>query len=104
MLLVEGAGVAAYELTLRSDSEAALEKARSRLRSQEWVSSLEESPGTDGAQTWLIRTTDESSAEKSLLRLVLEGKDIRVSGFGRKRQSLEEAFFDLIEKGGSGGN
>ena len=101
LLLVEGAGVAVYELTLRGDSEAALEKARSRLRSQGWVSSLEESPGADGERAWLVRTTDESSAEESLLRLVLEDRGIRVANFGRKRQSLEEAFFDLIEKGGN---
>ncbi len=102
LLLVEGKGVAAYELTLRSDSENALEKARMRLRSQEWVSFLEESLGAGGERTWLVRTTDESAAEEDLLRLALEGRGIKITGFGRKKQSLEEAFFDLIEEGGGG--
>ncbi|CAN5525058.1 ABC transporter ATP-binding protein [soil metagenome] len=102
LLLVEGAGVAVYELTLRSKSGDALEKARFQVRSQDWVSSLEESPGQDGERTWLVKTNDASEAEENLLRLVLNHPSIRVADFGRKRQSLEEAFFDLIEKGGSG--
>ncbi|HZY64661.1 MAG TPA: ABC transporter ATP-binding protein, partial [Rubrobacteraceae bacterium] len=102
LLLIRGAGGAVYELTLRGNSEAMLEEARARLRSQEWVSSLEESPGVDGEWSWLVRTTDESAAEEHLLRLVLETKGMKVTGFGRKRQSLEEAFFDLIARGGAG--
>lgn len=99
LLLVEDAGVAVYEFALRSDSEDALEKTRTSLRSQSWVSSLEETPGQNGEKIWLVKTTDESAAEENLLRLVLEERGIKVVGFGRKRQSLEEAFFDLIEKG-----
>ncbi len=46
---------------------------------------------------WLVRATDRAAAERHLLRLVLETPDVEVTGFGRKRQTLEEAFFDLIE-------
>ncbi len=102
LLLVEGSGIAAYEIILRQNAEDELEKARTRLRSQSWVASLEESPGSYGEQIWLVKTTDESAAEESLLRVILEGRGTKVLGFGRKRQSLEEAFFALIEKGGSG--
>lgn len=102
LLSIGGAGAAVYELTLRSSSEDALEEARARVRSQSWVSSLEESPGPGGERIWLVRTTGESAAEEDLLRLVLESRGVKVTGFGRKKQSLEEAFFDLIEKGGSG--
>lgn len=97
LLLVEGSGVAVYELTLQSDSEDAFEKARARLRSQKWVSLLEESPGMDGGRTWQVNTTDEAAVKEHLLRVVLEEPSIKVIGFGRKRQSLQEAFFDLIE-------
>ena len=97
LLLVEGAGVAVYELVLQSDSEDTLEKARTRLRSQNWVSFLEESPDPNGGWIWLVGTTDESLAEENLLRLILDDRGTKVAGFGRKRQSLEEAFFDLIE-------
>lgn len=88
-----------YEITLRGGSEQALEKARSRVRSQGWISSLEESAGPSGERTWLVKTADESASE-DLLRLILESRDTKIIGFGRKRQSLEEAFFDLVEKDG----
>ncbi|CAN5908474.1 N/A [soil metagenome] len=100
MLVVKGAGVAVYELTLRSNSESALDEARTRLQSQDWVSFLEESTGPGKERVWLVGTNDESVAEDRLLRLVLEGRGVRIAGFGRKRQSLEEAFLDLIEADG----
>lgn len=102
LLSTGGAGGIVYELTLRSSSTVTLEEARKRVRSQSWVSSLEESLGPGGERSWLVRTTDESSAEEDLLRLVLESRNVKITGFGRKRQSLEEAFFDLIERGGGG--
>ncbi len=87
-----------YELTVQGGSENALEKTRTRVRSQSWVSSLEESSNLAGEKVWLVRTADESASE-DLLRLVLESQDTKVLGFGRKKQSLEEVFFDLVEKG-----
>lgn len=98
LLSTEGPGAAAYEILLGSSPEDALEKTRNRVESQTWVASLEETPEPGGERTWLIKTTDEA-AEESLLRLVLEEETIKIVGFGRKRQSLEEAFFDLIEGG-----
>jgi ABC-2 type transport system ATP-binding protein len=102
LLTIGGAGVTVYGLALRGDSEAALEQARTCVRSQSWVSSLDESREPGGERHWIVRATDRSAAEEDLLRLVLETRGVKVTGFGRKRQSLEEAFFDLIEKGGSG--
>jgi ABC-2 type transport system ATP-binding protein len=98
LLTAGGAGIAVFELILKSASGKALEAARERVRSKEWVSSLEESPGPDGERSWLVRTTDEAVAEEKLLRLALEGRGVKVVGFGKKRQSLEDAFFDLIER------
>ncbi|MGH3089534.1 MAG: ABC transporter ATP-binding protein [Rubrobacteraceae bacterium] len=97
-----GAGIAVYEILLAPAPENVLKEARNLVRSQGWVSSLEESPEPGGERSWLVRTTDEAAAEERLLRLILESRGVKVAGFGRKRQSLEEAFFDLIEKGGSG--
>ncbi|CAA9450864.1 MAG: Efflux ABC transporter, ATP-binding protein [uncultured Rubrobacteraceae bacterium] len=102
LLTIGGAGVAIYELDLRGESGAVLEQARTRVRSQGWVSSLDESSGPGGERRWIVGTTDRSAAEENLLRLVLGTRGVKVTGFGRKRQSLEEAFFDLIEKGGGG--
>ncbi len=100
LLSTDGSGAAVYEIHIGSSPEEALEAARNRIRSQNWISALEETPGPGGEKTWLVKTTDEAAAEENLLRLALEEKSIKILGFGRKRQSLEEAFFDLIEGGG----
>ena len=102
LLTPGGTGVAAYELTLAGGSGPVLERTRERVRSQGWVSSLDESPEPDGGRRWVVKTTDPQAAEDHLLRLVLEVPGVRVTGFGRKRQSLEEAFFDLIGRAGGG--
>jgi ABC-2 type transport system ATP-binding protein len=102
LLTTGGAGVTVYELALKGESGAILEQARTCVRSQSWISSLEESFGLGGERHWIVRAADSSAAEEDLLRLVLKTRGVRVTGFGRKRQSLEEAFFDLIEKGDSG--
>jgi ABC-2 type transport system ATP-binding protein len=102
LLSADGSGVSAYEVTLSGASDRALEAAGERVRSQSWVSTLEESSGPGGERVWLVRATDEAAAEEKLLRLILEDRDVRVASFGRKRQSLEEAFFDLIERENGG--
>lgn len=100
LLATGGSGGAVYEITLGSDSENALEETRSRLLSQRWVSSLDQSPEPGTAERrWLVRTIDESAAEENLLRLILQSPEVKVTSFGPKRQSLEEAFFNLIERG-----
>jgi ABC-2 type transport system ATP-binding protein len=101
LLTTGGAGVTVYELALRGESGAVLEQARTCVRSQSWISSLEETSEQGGERRWIVRAADESAAEEDLLRLVLKTQGVRVTGFGRKRQNLEEAFFDLIEKGES---
>ncbi|MDQ3506857.1 MAG: ABC transporter ATP-binding protein [Actinomycetota bacterium] len=95
LLSTDGSG--AYEIRLGSTPGNALEKVRNRVESQTWVASLEEASEPGGERTWLVKTTDETAAEENLIRLVLEDRSVKVVGFGRKRQSLEEAFFDLIE-------
>jgi ABC-2 type transport system ATP-binding protein len=101
LLSTGGPGTAVYEIVFGGSPEEALEAARERVRSQKWVASLEETPdgGPDGKRMWLVKATDASAAEENLLRLVLEDRNVKVAGFGRKRQSLEEAFFGLIEGG-----
>ena len=102
ILTIGGTGVAEYEIYLGGESGAVLERARTRVGSQDWVSSLDESSEPDGGRRWILRTTDQAAAEECLLRLILQTRGVRVTGFGRKRQSLEEAFFDQIAKGGDG--
>lgn len=95
-------GTAVYELLLKPSGEEAAErlaKARSRVRGLPWVSSLEEDTGA-GEIRWLVGVTDEAAAEEELLRVVLDHhRGMRVMSFGRRRRSLEEAFFGLVEGG-----
>jgi ABC-2 type transport system ATP-binding protein len=100
LLTIGGSGVADYEISIGGESGAVLERARTRVRSQGWVSSLDESLEPGGGRHWVVRITDQPAAEEDLLRLILQTRGVKVTGFGRKRQSLEEAFFDQIEKGG----
>jgi ABC-2 type transport system ATP-binding protein len=98
-LLTGGTGSAAvYELVLKEGSSGGLNEARERLRAAPWVSSLEENP-ENGRARWLVGVTDEDAAEEGILRLVLEGRGVRVASFGRKRRSLEEVFLGLVEGG-----
>ena len=102
LLTIGETGIADYEISLGGESGAVLERARTRVRSQGWVSSLDESLEPGGGRRWIVRTTDQPAAEEDLLRLILQFRGVKVTGFGRKRQSLEEVFFDQIEKGGGG--
>jgi len=98
-LLAEGVGGAAvFELLLRGP-EPELHEARANVESHPWVSAVEESPAAAGssARRWMVHVTDEAAAEGELLREVLGPQGVKVESFGRKRQSLEETFLDLVE-------
>jgi ABC-2 type transport system ATP-binding protein len=98
-LLAEGGrGSAVYELLLRGPDED-LREARSGLEGRPWVAHLEESPASAGSGTrrWMVHVTDEAAAEELLLRATLAPRGIKVESFGRKRQSLEDTFLDLVE-------
>jgi ABC-2 type transport system ATP-binding protein len=83
-----------YELVLKGNAAIA----RSRIRGQPWVSSLEEVLSTDETR-FLVGVSNEAAAEERLLPLVLNCEGLRVTGFGRKKRSLEEAFMGLVEGG-----
>jgi ABC-2 type transport system ATP-binding protein len=51
----------------------------------------------NGANTWQIRVTDEATAEKELLRLVLSDPTVKVAEFHRKKFELEEVFMDIVK-------
>ncbi|MDN5697859.1 MAG: ABC transporter ATP-binding protein [Rubrobacter sp.] len=93
-----GAGSAVYELLIKGPDEA-LRRARADLEGREWLVSIEESaaPAEDFARRWKIYVTDAAAAEGELLRAALTHESVSIESFGRKRQSLEEAFLDLVE-------
>ncbi len=93
-----GAGSAVYELLLKGPDEA-IRRAREDLAGKPWAVSVEESsaPADDFARRWKVYVTDDAAAEDELLRAILAYEGTRIESFGRKRQSLEEAFLDLVE-------
>lgn len=97
LLTKSGSGTTFYELTLRADRDESLSNVRGDLRSKDWVESVEETRIPGGERNWLVSVTDEAAAEEELLRLVVGNLGVKVVAYGKKRQTLEEAFFGLIE-------
>jgi ABC-2 type transport system ATP-binding protein len=96
-LLAGDGAVAIYEVTLKSEADAAISEARSRVTGQPWVQDLS-SAADDGRTDWQIGVSDDAAAEDLLLRLILEDRRLKVKHFGRKTYNLEEVFLDLVGK------
>jgi ABC-2 type transport system ATP-binding protein len=90
--LLAGRGDAIYSVTLRGNTRSAY----TQINQLPWVSGIESSQ--QGEQTtWLVSVTDEAAASDELMsQLVSSG--LKVSNFGRKEQSLEDAFINIIER------
>jgi ABC-2 type transport system ATP-binding protein len=96
--LLAGDGCSAmYNITLTSETEAALAAAQARVVGQPWVQNLSIT-SDNGLTCWQVSVTDEGAAEDALLGLVLEDRYIKVKHFGRKTYDLEEVFLEMIEK------
>jgi ABC-2 type transport system ATP-binding protein len=96
-LLAGDGGSTIFDITLKSEVEAALAEARERVVNQSWVKNLSVSRG-DGLTCWQVSVSDEAAAEDQLQRLILEDRSLKVKHFGRKTYNLEEVFLKLVEK------
>jgi ABC-2 type transport system ATP-binding protein len=96
-LLAGDGGSTMYDITLKSETEAALADARERVVSQPWVQSLSMTP-EDGLTCWQVSVNDEAAAEDQLQRLILEDRSLKVKHFGRKTYNLEDVFLELVGK------
>jgi len=96
-LLAGDGGSIMYDITLKSETEAALAGARERVVSQSWVQNLSVT-ADDSLTRWQVRVTDEATAEDQLQRLILEDRSLNVKHFGRKIYNLEEVFLELVGK------
>lgn len=96
-LLAGDGGSAIYDITLKSEVEAAIAEARSRVTGQPWVQHLSMA-AEDGQIDWQVSVTDDAAAEDLLLRLILEDRSLKVKHFGRKTYNLEEVFMEMIGK------
>jgi len=96
--LLAGDGCSAiYDITLKSEAEAALVGARDRVTGQPWVQNLNlEAEGS--LTSWQVSVSDDGAAEDLLLRLILEDRSLKVKHFGRKTYNLEEVFMEMIGK------
>jgi len=82
-----------FTLTVRGDSEGI----EARLRSQPWVTGLEEM-SRNGRVSWLIRVSDRELAEAELVSLALAGGGVTICEFGCKTQNLEDVFLNVIKE------
>ncbi len=96
-LLAGDGGSTRYDITLESETEAALASTRERVVSQPWVQNLSVTTD-DGLACWQVSVTDEAAAEDQLQRLILEDRSLKVKHFGRKTYNLEEVFLELVGK------
>ena len=90
--LMAGSQGTIYSLAIEGDAGPAQE----RVRSQAWVTDIEEVTG-DGETNWQVAVTDEAAAKEQLLRLIMSDEQITVTRFGQKRYELEEIFMNIVE-------
>jgi ABC-2 type transport system ATP-binding protein len=96
-LLTGDGGSTMYDITLKSEAEAALAGARNRVTGQPWVHNLSVA-AENGLTHWQVSVSDDAAAEDLLLRLILEDRSLKVKHFGRKTYDLEEVFLELVGK------
>lgn len=81
-----------YDIVMQGESDAM----HSHVSAQPWVSCVKaESSG--GCTKWSLTATDEVSAERNLLRMLLGDDNIVVKEFTRRRDELEDVFMRVVE-------
>ena len=56
----------------------------------------------NGSSLWQVSVSDETIAETSLLRYLLEDRTLTVTDFRRKKYELEEVFMEIVNGGNHG--
>jgi ABC-2 type transport system ATP-binding protein len=83
---------AVYDVIIQGNSDCI----RSQIEAQPWVASVNES--TNGGSTkWSLTATDEISAERNFLRMLMLDENIIVKEFIRRRDDLEDVFMRIVE-------
>jgi ABC-2 type transport system ATP-binding protein len=82
-----------FALTVKGDSGGV----ETRLRSQPWVTGLEEM-SRNGRVSWLIKVSDREAAEAILVPLALAGGGVTICEFGCKTQNLEDVFLNIVKE------
>jgi ABC-2 type transport system ATP-binding protein len=82
-----------FNLTVKGDSRGV----ETRLRSQPWVTGLEEM-SRNGRVSWRIQVSDRELAEAELVPLALADGGVTVCEFGCKTQNLEDVFLNIVKE------
>jgi ABC-2 type transport system ATP-binding protein len=82
-----------FTLTVKGDSRGV----EARLRSQPWVTGLEEM-SRNGRVSWRIQVSDRELAETELVPLALADGGVTVCEFGCKMQNLEDVFLNIVRE------
>jgi ABC-2 type transport system ATP-binding protein len=90
--LLSGKGNVAFRLGIKGDTSGV----RAALLKQPWVSAVDVT-SSNGTGMLTVRVTDESRAEKELLRLAMGDESVTVAEYGRKKYELEEVFMSIVE-------
>jgi hypothetical protein len=96
--LLAGTGGPMFTLSLKGDTH----KAQQQLNAQEWVQEIR-TVRENGETSWVVSVTDLEIAERRLLRLLMEDRDLVITSYGRKEYELEEIFMSIIEGGSENG-
>ena len=91
--LLGGTGNTIYTIVLKGDAG----EVQLRVMSQDWVDSIEVSPGKYET-TLHVSVTDDTAAEAQLMRIVSSDEHVTISEFKRKEMDLEQVFMDLVEQ------
>ncbi|MHA1908338.1 MAG: ABC transporter ATP-binding protein [Candidatus Thorarchaeota archaeon] len=90
--LLAGTDGIAYAVTIEGDAS----KSESRLLNENWISEIT-SQTKDDTTKWIVTVSDDSTAKKKLLQMILEDSNLSVTSFGLKHYELEEIFMKLVE-------
>jgi len=72
-----------------------------RLSGLPWVANATETR-KNGSSIWQVSVSDETAAEKNLLRHILADEKLTVTEFSRKKYELEEVFMEIVKGDGDG--
>lgn len=91
--LLAGNGAVNYSVVFKGKNV----DGQQRITSLPWVSSVNITASPPDTTAWQITVTDEATAERELLRRVLDDSKAIVTEFGRKKYDLEEVFMGIVE-------
>lgn len=90
--ILSGQDGVVYQLGLKNTPE----NLKKELEAVPWVTqtSLVQ---RNGADIWQVGVSDETAANKELLRLVLSDPEVEITEFNRKKYELEEVFVEIVK-------